>query len=43
MHREVRIQNLKHNHNYMKEWEKKHKELWKLSRTEQKELKNKNV
>lgn len=43
MHRQVRISNLKHNHNYMKEWEKKHKELWKLSRQEQKDLKNTNV
>lgn len=43
MHREVRIHNLKHNHEYMKEWEKKHKELWATSRQEQKELKSQNV
>lgn len=41
--RSIRIKNLKHNHDYMKEWEKKHKGLWKRSRLDQKELKSKNV
>ena len=39
-HRKERMDNLKHNHDYMKEWDKKHYGLWKQTRLEQKEIRD---
>lgn len=39
-HRQERLRNIRKQHNYMKEWDKQHYNLWKLTRKEQKEIKN---